>query len=64
MELTITYTIEVTEVIKDAGTINAVLADAAEDIAFEQERNLRDGCLNVDDLRIRDVKRFLREENE
>lgn len=65
MELTTTYTIEITEITKDAGTINAILADDAKNIAAMQEANLRrDVFSEVDDLHVRDVKRFLREDDE
>lgn len=64
MELTITYTIEVTEVIKDEATIAAITADGVENITAIQEKNLRDSFYDVADVKVRDVKLFLREDDE
>lgn len=64
MELTITYTIEVTEVIKDEATSAAITADGVENITAIQEKSLRDSFYDVADVKVRDVKLFLRENDE
>lgn len=62
MELTVTYNIEVTEVIKDPGTIAAIMADTEENMAAEQRLALR-GSFGEDDLHVYGVKRFYNEES-
>jgi len=60
MELTVTYNIEVTEVIKDHDTIANIMADTEENMAAMQEAALRYE-FGEDDLHVYGVKRFYNE---
>ena len=63
MELTITYNIEVTEIIKEPDVIENIMADRLENIAARQDQALRDGqVLLGEDLHVYDLKLFYNEE--